>query len=232
MTIEDNSDSCSSACLVLMFKAPARSKQRLAATLGGLALGLAERLCACAFEDLAEWPGPVCFAPAGDLDRHWLEARIERGAPIVTQPEGNLGERINHVDRALRALGFARQIFIGIDCPQLDIHYLAQAARLLNDHDAVFGPARDGGVVLMASSRAWPELGELRWSSAILGAQLDDICRAQHWSVAQLEERPDVDTLEDLAPLARQLRPDKRPARRALQTWLAAHDANWQAAPP
>ena len=209
------------SCLVLMFKAPGRSKRRLAASIGPRASIAAEYLCRCALEDVAAWPGPVCFAPAGKADGEWLAERIGRAEAVVLQRGDNLGERINHVDRVLRLRGFERQIFIGIDCPELDERYLAQAAVALDDHDAVLGPAHDGGVVLMGTRRAWPNLAELAWSSVNLMAELERLCTGLGWSTARLAPLADIDTLDDLDTLRRGVPGDLRPARRALGAWLA-----------
>ena len=206
--------------LVLMLKAPERSKRRLAAKLGdALAAEAARRLAACAVEDLAAWPGPSWLAPAepGDLD--WLgDAATDHS--IVLQGEGNLGARIARVAATLRHQGLDAQIFIGIDSPELDVGYLERAAAALEAHDFVLGPATDGGVVLMGARRAWPPLEPLPWSSRDLGAALESACRAAGASVATLEPRADIDTCDDLVRLRRTLAGDMRPARRALRGWL------------
>lgn len=212
-------------CLVLMFKTPEHSKQRLAAHIGALAPGLAERLCGCALEDLEAWPGPVCLAAASREAADWLGTRSAARAVdhVIVQSTGNLGERLNDVNARLDRAGRASQIFIGIDCPELDGDYLAAAARALETHDAVLGPARDGGVVLMGARRPWPALGALDWSGPALGAELAALGRAEGWEVAELPMRTDVDTLEDLEALGRSLHGDLRPARRRLADWLDAH---------
>ncbi|WP_428099022.1 TIGR04282 family arsenosugar biosynthesis glycosyltransferase [Candidatus Rariloculus sp.] len=216
-----NPDRATESCLVLMLKSPGRSKQRLAASIGPLAAIAAEHLCYCAFEDMAAWPGPVCFAPADEHDGGWLAARISPADAVVPQRGRNLGERINHVNRTLRMRGFERQIFIGIDCPELDERYLEQAADALGDHDVVLGPALDGGVVLMGVRHEWPDLGELAWSSTRLMADLEQFCNALGWRMARLAPLADVDTFEDLDALKRVVGEDARPARRALGAWLA-----------
>lgn len=223
MVIDNRNARCTpEGCLVLMFKAPERSKRRLAAAIGPLASIAAEHLCRCALEDVAAWPGPVCFAPADDADGEWLAERTGRSGAIVLQRRGNLGERINHVNGVLRSQGFARQIFIGIDCPELDSRYLGEAAAALDDHDAVFGPAQDGGVVLMGARREWPDLGGLAWSSVSLMAELERLCRQYGWKTARLAPLADIDTLEDLDAYRRGMPDDPRPARRALGAWLAS----------
>jgi glycosyltransferase A (GT-A) superfamily protein (DUF2064 family) len=206
-------------CVVLMMKSAVRSKRRLAEHIGAQrATQAAERLLACAREDLAAWPGPVCVAPSAPDE----QGDAPPAVAFVVQHGGNLGERINHVNDELLRLGFDRQLFIGIDCPSLDLPYLQRAAVALVDHDAVLGPAPDGGVVLMGVRGRWPELADLPWSTSELCASLRTACRAAGASTALLTRRNDVDTVADLLAVRTDLRGDLRPARRALVGWLAA----------
>lgn len=210
----------SDCCVVMMFKSPARSKQRLAEQIGSMAREAAEQLWACAYEDVLRWPGTVCFAPAETADRKWLGGQVAGTPLVVMQQRGNLGERINHVNASLCAQGLSKQIFIGTDCPQMDIDYLERAARLLLRHDAVLGPASDGGVVLMAAGRPWPPLGDLPWSGTTLRLALTRRLAAEGWTEAMLNTLTDVDSVEDFATIADHLKDDPRPARRALNGWL------------
>lgn len=212
-----------STCVVLMFKAPARSKRRLAREIGELASVAAARLFECALEDLRSWPGPICFAPAEPADADWLAERLRADDPIVPQGRGNLGERINAVNRALWQRGLRRQILIGIDCPSLTGEHLAQAARALDDYDAALAPAVDGGVVLMASRRLWPPLRDLPWSEPALLDALVEATGAAGWRVHLSGALTDVDTSADLESLGPALEGDGRPARRALNEWLGRH---------
>ncbi|HEX6999214.1 MAG TPA: TIGR04282 family arsenosugar biosynthesis glycosyltransferase [Gammaproteobacteria bacterium] len=207
----------SRCCLVVMLKAPERSKRRLAAEIGPRATEAARHLYQCVLEDLAEWPHEVCFAPASPAD----PCPADAAGLVVVQPPGNLGERIEHVDRELRRRGVGRPLFIGTDCIELDGGYLRRAASALDAHDVVLGPARDGGVVLMGARTPWPALGGLPWSTAALGAALHARCSSAGLSVALLAERGDVDTRADLAAARRRLAADPRPARRAFARWLA-----------
>ena len=206
-------------CVVLMMKSAARSKRRLAVHIGAQRATLAaQRLLDCACEDLEAWPGPVCAAPsAADelIDAPPADA-------LVVQSGGNLGARINHVNAKLIRLGFERQLYIGIDCPSLDVAYLERAAAALGDHDTVLGPAADGGVVLMGVRGRWPPLAELPWSTTALFESLRAACVAAGSSAATLPRLKDVDTLDDLVALRTELLGDARPARRALVRWLTA----------
>jgi len=210
------------ACLVVFMKAPARSKRRLASEIGAAATAAAEYLLACALEDATTWRGPVVLAPATDADADWLARHAGLDHDLVIQHGGSLGERINHVDRALRARGHDRLIFIGADCPLLDASYLNNAAAALARADAVLGPAADGGVVLMAARRPWPAIGTLSWSTPALCAELSERLTDDGWSITTLATLADVDTSSDLTAVASQLTEDTRPARRNLSAWLAA----------
>jgi glycosyltransferase A (GT-A) superfamily protein (DUF2064 family) len=205
-----------------MFKAPVRSKRRLLAEIGAQAETAAALLSDCALEDLGDWPGPRCVAAAGAEDLAWAQARLPECEHWLLQPAGNLGARIASVNARLRAAGCQRQIFIGIDCPTLDGAYLETAARALDRYDVALGPARDGGVVLMAVRGAWPPLEDLPWSTSALGAELRAACAQAGLSVAELEVRADVDCASDLVGLRARLAADLRPGRVALREWLSS----------
>ena len=238
--------------LVVMLKAPANAKRRLAAQVGGLAEEAAAHLLACALEDALAWPGPTWLSPADPRDRDWLLSEFgaetisaptpfprlatcsepndvtatHRGAicGLILQQGENLGERINHVDGELRrrGRGFGGLVFVGTDCPGLDTAYLEQAARRLQRADAVLGPAGDGGVVLMGARRPWPDLSALSWSTQDLFAELRGVCLDAGWSIATLDARKDVDSLQDLLSSGAALSGDRRRSRRDFAEWLSA----------
>lgn len=149
--------------LVLVCKrpAPGHGKQRLAARLGTeAALEIAERLLDCALEDLAAWPGPRVIAPDAAEHCAWAAARLPGGL-CLAQTSGNLGARLNALDRRLRAAGHGVLAFIGSDAPALDAEHCRRVRAALAEADTALLAARDGGVVLMASRRPWPDLAGL-----------------------------------------------------------------------
>ncbi len=84
-------------------------------------------------------------------------------ASLRPQCTGNLGERMAQaIEGALTHTPAI--LLIGTDCPLLDARSLADAGRLLADHDAVLGPAEDGGYVLVGARRPLPFI-DIRWSS-------------------------------------------------------------------
>jgi uncharacterized protein len=213
------------AVLVVFCRRPAlgSGKQRLARRLGATgALAIAGALLECALEDAAAWPGELVLAPESAANAEWARRLLTRTCRVQPQPSGNLGERVNGVDRALRALGHARLLFIGSDAPSLTLPGLLAAEAALGQSDAVLAPALDGGVTVMGGRVAWPELAALPWSEPTLGAALEACCRRAGLSVAKVPGSYDVDEPDDLPAARAALALDARPARRALHGLLAS----------
>jgi glycosyltransferase A (GT-A) superfamily protein (DUF2064 family) len=208
--------------LVLVCKRPALGigKQRLAAKVGQeLALQIAEALLACALEDVLAWPGSVVIAPADVKDREWavnLCKQTRADAKVLPQVGGNLGQRLNALDHALRSNGLNQLVYIGSDAPDICItDYIAVDDAFLNV-DTVLKPTIDGGVSIMASCKPWPNLTDLPWSTSRLGDGLCLLCQQNEHAVGKLPVGFDVDEFEDLSHLVVKLAQDQRPARRAL----------------
>jgi glycosyltransferase A (GT-A) superfamily protein (DUF2064 family) len=209
--------------LVIFCRRPARhaGKQRIAATLGAdFTLALAKHLLATALEDALTWPGPVVLSPASLADAAWAGTLLPTPVRIVPQSGGNLGQRLNQVDRAVRDAGAGRVIYIGTDAPLLDYAFYARARMALDLVDVVVGPAEDGGVTLMGARYRWPELDDLPWSTPGLGEALELRCRSRGLSVDRLALHYDLDEADQLDRLRADLARDVRPARVALRDWL------------
>ncbi len=122
--------------------------------------------------------------------------------PIVRirQGEGGLGDRMAFaMDQAPKG----PVVVIGTDSPQVEPNHIAQAFAALGQHDAVFGPADDGGYWLVGLNRrrAMPRLFEgVRWSTE---HALEDTVASLPTgaSVTRLGVLTDVDTGEDLRAL-------------------------------
>jgi len=116
--------------------------------------------------------------------------------PVIAQGHGDLGVRM--------ARAFARYrrrpvILVGADIPDLDAEILRAAVRALRGHDAVFGPAADGGYYLvgMTARRPSAPFAGVRWSSEYaLADTLANFPRRHR--VALLPVLADVDTPENL----------------------------------
>lgn len=189
-------------------------------------LELSRLMLNCALEDLRAWRGPVVLAPEDGGDLGWARllpaVRSDGRAPVrvLAQGAGNLGRRLERLDRALEAAQLKRRIYIGSDAPALKPRHYRRVIAGLATHDAVLAAARDGGVTMMATRRVWPPLAGLSWGSPGLAHALSAACRKAGQTVLRIPGGFDVDRRSDLAPLARALRGDPRPSRRELHRWL------------
>lgn len=117
--------------------------------------------------------------------------------PRVAQGRGDLGDRMG---RLMRGLPTGPVAIIGADIPSIDKSQIARAFKALGDHDAVFGPAPDGGywLVGLKRTRAVPTtlFQNVRWSSE--HALNDTIASIPTLSVALVDCLQDIDTVADL----------------------------------
>ncbi len=156
---------------------PGHAKTRLIAALGAEgAAALAERLMRAAVAHaLAAGVGPVELCVTPDRTHPAFAAAAEGGRVALTdQGDGDLGERMARaLDRVLATHEHA--LLIGTDAPLLDAAYLRAAAAALDEADAVFGPAADGGYTLVGLRHPAPGLfAGMRWSHDQVMAQTRD----------------------------------------------------------
>jgi rSAM/selenodomain-associated transferase 1 len=213
------------AVLVIFCRRPAPGigKQRLAAEIGSArAAEISALLLDAALEDAARWPGPVVLSPSEHEDIGWAATLLDRPVRVIPQPAGNLGERLQTVDRLVRDGCPAAVVFIGSDAPVLSEQDYETARNALLHHDVVLAPALDGGVTLMAARHTWPALTDLPWSSDQLHTALSERCTTQGLRVTRLASSYDVDVATDLQRLCKDLCTDQRPARRVLYRKLCS----------
>ena len=109
------------------------------------------------------------------------------------QPKGGLTERL------LAAAHPAPVIFFGSDTPDLKIEHVNAALAALESHDAVIGPAEDGGYYLIGIRAPAPFLfTDMPWSTdQVLPETLRRLSR-HNMTVYLAETLSDCDTPEDL----------------------------------
>ena len=140
------------------------------------------------------WDTILAVAP----DVEGLTSRIwPAHLPRVAQGRGDLGHRMS---RLLRGLPTGPVCIIGADIPDITRPRIAEAFKALSDHEAVFGPAPDGGYWLIGMKRARPPradiLTNVRWSSE--HALTDSTRSLGDLSIAHVANLRDVDTVDDL----------------------------------
>ena len=192
--------------VIVMAKAPLPgfAKTRLIPALGADgAAALAHRLLDRAVEQaLAANLGAVDLCCAPDC-RHGAFARLG-GLPRVElsrQADGDLGARMSHAfERWLARV--PQVLLIGTDAPALDAALLRRAAQALDEADAVFVPAHDGGYALVGLRRPSPSLFEnMPWSTSAVMAHTRERLAAAGLRCAELPPVADIDEAADLIHL-------------------------------
>jgi hypothetical protein len=186
-------------CIFTRYPTPGAAKTRLIPALGperaaALHARLTERtvaaLLACA-RPVEVW---TTGAPASAF-REWLCAAL--GAAdlrFCDQGSGDLGARM------LRAIGAGPAIVVGSDVPGMTAAHVVRAAALLESHDAVFGPARDGGYWLVGMRRPLPALfAGMPWGTDAVLAETRQRARSHGIAIALADTLDDLDTPDDLA---------------------------------
>jgi rSAM/selenodomain-associated transferase 1 len=142
------------------------------------------------------WQTILAVAPdPGTASRCW-----PRGLSRMPQGPGDLGARMQ---RIFDALPPGPALIVGTDIPGITRRHIAQAFRLLGRHDAVFGPAADGGywlVGLRRRPRTLQIFADVRWSGP--HALADTLANLDGRSVGFVATLRDVDGAQDFATSA------------------------------
>ncbi len=186
--------------LAIMVKAPVagRSKTRLGREIGMVpAAWWARHQLARLARSIPDprWHTLLAVAPDSAVHHQGLPP-----LPRIAQGHGDLGDRMARVFRA-----FAGPVLIvGADIPGLTRAHIAAGFAGLGSHDAVLGPAGDGGYWAIGLKRGRPLPPRLfagvRWSTA---HAMQDTLATLHGRVAYLPMLHDVDTAADLKRLSR-----------------------------
>lgn len=140
------------------------------------------------------WDVVLAVAP----DHEGVSSRVwPAHLPRWPQGSGDLGARMG---RVFHHMPKGPILIIGADIPGIEPVHIGRAFQALGAHDAVIGPAPDGGYWLigMAGRRAVPRglFDGVRWSTQ--HARADTLATMADLRVAQIDSLTDVDTVADL----------------------------------
>ena len=189
--------------LIVMAKVPrpGRVKTRLARDIGSVAAAwwFRQQLRTLMRKiDDPRWRLVLAVSP----DIEGLQSRVWPGhLERWPQGRGTLGDRMA---RMLRRAAPGPACVIGADIPGVGRPQIAAAFAALGDHDAVFGPAPDGGywLVGLKHPRRQPPtfFRNVRWSTP--HALADSAASLPDHRIAHVQTLRDVDTVDDL-PMTR-----------------------------
>lgn len=183
--------------LVVMAKAPeaGRVKTRLARDIGvAEATRVYRTILTRTLRRLTgdpRWQTWIAVAP----DRAMHSPLWPSNVNIVGQGAGNLGDRMQ---RVFDTLPGGPIVIVGSDIPGISPEDIAGAFSLLGQHDAVIGPAPDGGYWLVGQKRC-PRIHQIfedvRWSGP--HAMEDTLANLKGATVGRVGQKTDVDTQDD-----------------------------------
>ncbi|MGI9474663.1 MAG: TIGR04282 family arsenosugar biosynthesis glycosyltransferase [Rubripirellula sp.] len=196
---------------------PGRVKTRLGQSIGMESAALLHRLFVSYLcENLVEVGGrlELCVSPPQSLTLIGEQLRtwgLSDRWGITSQCDGDLGVRIRHwFHRTLMENPNASALLIGSDCPTLTRGDIQCAAKALDNDDVVLGPAVDGGYYLIGIRGPWrPEFDSLfqaiPWSTDRVFTVTKKRLAETKLTSSDLDQREDVDTIEELMNLRRAL---------------------------
>lgn len=189
--------------LIVFVRAPrfGAVKTRLARDVGRLAAWTFQRRALAAM--LARlgrdprWRLWIAITPDAFADQPF-RPRPPKGARIVPQGPGDIGTRMTGAFARVFTPALTQgppgpAVLIGADIPGIRARHVAEAFRRLGAHDAVFGPATDGGFWLIGFRRPPPRtvFAGVRWSGP--HALADTLANLEGLNVA-----PPLETLADV----------------------------------
>jgi rSAM/selenodomain-associated transferase 1 len=151
--------------------------------------------------ELDRLPGEVnkylSYSDSSDEDeiRHWVGSRFR----LVSQAEGDLGQRLEQSFRSLLEGVAGKAIVMASDVPDLSKDIMNDAVNALDNHDLVIGPCHDGGYYLIGMKELHGELFKgISWSTDKVLEQTLMIAGEQGLSVFSLISLRDIDTGDHL----------------------------------
>ena len=196
-------------CRIMIFAkapTPGQVKTRLIPALGGSGAAEMQRqliertLCTAVAAGLGT---PELWCAPGPGDPFFASCANKHGVSLQPQGEGDLGIRMARALESALASDLPA-LLIGCDCPALTPDYLCEAAAALAaGNDAVFGPAEDGGYVLVGAARSLPAhlFEDIAWGTATVMQVTRARLARGNWRWRELALLWDLDRPEDLARL-------------------------------
>ena len=113
------------------------------------------------------------------------------------QNGSDLGTRMYNAFSELFGLGYEKVLIIGSDLLDLEEEHIENAFYLLNQHEIVIGPSKDGGYYLLGLKMMYRNIFENKaWGTETV---FDETSKdLKHCDVVLLEELNDIDTFEDM----------------------------------
>jgi len=129
------------------------------------------------------------------LDDSWNNIAYKK----QNQVGENLGQKMENAFQYCFEEGFENVCIIGSDCPEIDKSVLENAFSVLENHDAVIGPADDGGYYLLGMNQLHSQVfKEKPWGTAAVFQNTIEDFENLRLSYKALKTLSDIDIESDL----------------------------------
>ncbi|OHB56803.1 MAG: hypothetical protein A2Y07_06730 [Planctomycetes bacterium GWF2_50_10] len=191
-------------CILFFVKDPSDGnvKTRLAAQIG---TDEATELYKCFLSDLLGMLKEIAirfeivfYPPQSDVR---IKEILGDSFSYIPQQGSDLGQRMKNAFLAAFNKGYKKVVIIGSDSPDLPVKFVKDAFVGLESHDAVIGPAVDGGYYLIGFNfkNFIPQaFDNIQWSTAGVFTQTVNILKKYTSEIHLLPQWYDIDTLDDL----------------------------------
>lgn len=152
----------------------------------------------------AKAKGFIAYDPNGA--KAFFTALAPPEMECIPQGPGDLGARLARVSERLFSSGFQKVLIIASDAPGIPPENLSLAFTRLDHADLVLGPCDDGGYYLIGTRFHAPALfAGIPWSTSRVLSRTLEQAEGEGMTVNLLSSCPDIDTMQDLRRLAREL---------------------------
>ena len=137
----------------------------------------------------------VYYSEFADTEDHWSNSLYQK----KVQQGIDLGDRMNNAFASAFTSGYKSVCIIGTDCIELTSAMITNAYEQLLTHDAVIGPAVDGGYYLLGMKKLHSEVFiNKSWSHPSVCADTIFDFKNLKLSYSTLEKLSDIDEESDL----------------------------------
>lgn len=186
--------------LIIFYRNPelGKVKTRLAATVGDEKAFAVYLKLAAHTRDVAlqvNCDRVIYYSNHVDTEDNWSNNSFNKQVQIGN----NLGSRMCHAFEKAFQDGYTQVCIIGTDCLELTSEILSAAFDQIENHDAVIGPARDGGYYLLGMKKFHAELfSNKEWSTSSVAKKTIVDFQNLKLTYSQLPTLSDIDREEDL----------------------------------
>jgi rSAM/selenodomain-associated transferase 1 len=197
---KENNSSAGDSLVIVFMKNPEKGKvkTRLAKTVGNdKALQVYQQLLRItkSVTDQLDVARQIWYSRYINNNDIWSDDDYEKHL----QKGDSLGLRMQRAFNKAFADGYQKAVVIGSDCSTLSPELIEQSFQILDNHQTVIGPARDGGYYLLGMSAFYPSLFENKsWSTSTVFKETIHQFKEMNLSYKSLPVLNDIDTEKDL----------------------------------